>query len=81
MKRLITMLLIWQLFVNASEKSEEYVIFLTEDNGTIHKCKREDYNEMIELLNSNKINELDDMHYYYCFEKDTHNKMIEASKK
>lgn len=53
MKKVITMCLLWMLFVNSSEKSntpDEFIVFLTEDDGTVHKCKRIDYLEMMELM-------------------------------
>lgn len=49
MKKLVFLILSWYLFTNASDKTDEYVVFY-EDDQSIHKCKREDYLEMIEMF-------------------------------
>ena len=63
MKKLITFVLIWYVFTNASERTETYVPYLTESDGTVHKCKREDYNEMKELTEDN-YTEAQQRNYY-----------------
>ena len=45
-------ILIWQLFVNASEPTEEWIVYY-EDENTVHKCKREDYLEIMDFMESN----------------------------
>lgn len=49
MKKLVFIILSWYLFTNASDKTDEYVVFY-EDDKSIHKCKREDYLEMMEMF-------------------------------
>ena len=71
MKRVITMLLLWQLFVNASEPTDEYVIFY-EDENSVHKCKREDYLEMMSFMefNSKRIQKHNEIESYLKWELD-----------
>ena len=61
---MILLILIWYIFTNSSEPSEEYVTFYKDEN-TIHKCKRENYNEMIELL---EITDQTDMQFFISFD-------------
>ena len=65
MKKVITVFLFY-LFVNSSQTGnspDEYVIFLTEENGTVHKCKRIDYLEILELMQNCNPNENETKNY------------------
>jgi len=59
MKKVLAVFLFY-LFVNSSQTGnnpDEFITFLTEDNGTVHKCKRIDYLEMIEMIEIDTENE------------------------
>lgn len=52
-KKFLYLVLIWYTFTNASEKSETWIVFY-EDEKSIHKCKREDYLELMEMIEYNE---------------------------
>ena len=69
MRKAVLLVLVWYMFTNASEKTDQWVTYF-EDERTIHKIKREDYLEFMEFMEMNdplrKFNE--DMDAYVEWE-------------
>lgn len=71
MKRIVfilTWLIVWLVNCAPSEElAEWYVVFYTDDN-TIHRCARDQYYEMRELIENPVSDEFTDYWYYFMWE-------------
>jgi len=76
LKRIIILILIWLVTIAPGRVLEWYVVFY-EDTNTIHKCGRDEYLEMKDLLDNPIIDHFEDLYYYYIWEEDHQEQMTE----